>query len=349
MNNPFPNTSNFLVLQQIEFDEQIFFSPPTIQDFETEDAFMRVIRNKEFRRPKGEHIHEFIEEFLLLTLGDKWLQEQKQLPFENCHEIIKWIKYKKDFFKSANQNYGRGDMVYPNGYTKELFSLAADIYYLNLVGKIPKELLNRLKLKDQFRGARYEIGIAAAFIRSGFRIEWLKQTKNKKNHEFDVVHKFTNEKIAIEAKKLNRNETAQSNLLEHGGTELDIFRNYNQALEQNPRDRPFGVFIDIDLPHFRPEHSFFWKESLFDLYLQKKVKMFDYSGKRFSVEECPPPSFLVITNSAWHYEQENRAGKGENSIIFRKKAKFPIKNLVTMQAIEKAVRSFGKLPTDTLM
>ena len=129
-------------------------------------------------------------------------------------------------------------------------------------------------------------------------------------------------------------------MIELGGTKLDIFGLYNDAMTHNPKNKPFGVFIDINLPHYRPNHQWFWKDAI-----RKKLKE---KGNSFFGK--PAPCFIAITNSAWHYEKSKRAGKGEGIICGTKSSfvDFPIKNPITFKAIQKAVQSFGKLPEDSI-
>jgi hypothetical protein len=67
------------------------------------------------------------------------------------------------------------------------------------------DVRDRLKTDDQFQWARYELAVAAIFIRSGFDIEWLDQRKGPgKRCEFIATHRLTGEVISVEAKSRHR-------------------------------------------------------------------------------------------------------------------------------------------------
>jgi hypothetical protein len=54
------------------------------------------------------------------------------------------------------------------GPAQELLALAYDIYCLLQGDRLDWEVRDRLRTDDRFQGARYELAVAAIFIRSGF-------------------------------------------------------------------------------------------------------------------------------------------------------------------------------------
>lgn len=342
MNNPYSNCLNEFKIQVVDLTEQTLFPIPKPPDFQSEDATVRFVGRQIYRCPKEEHIHEFIIDLLFRTLGDSWIKNQLKLPLSERHKIAQWENARQDFMKRAGKFGKKG---FPSGYVKELMSLCADVYYLKLAGDIPKDVLNRLKNKDQFQGARYEIAVAAALVRTGFVIEWSTLPKNQKKPEFDAVHKYTGERIAIEVKSRSRselkNEQLTNKLIEIGGTKLDILGLYNDAMKHNPKDKPFGLFIDINLPHHRAEHQWFWKDEVHEKLSQNGISFF----------RCPAPNFLAVTNSGWHYQKDKRAGVGEGLILGSefKDIDFPFKDPITLLAVKKALNMFGTLPKDTFI
>ncbi|MEP7038721.1 MAG: hypothetical protein ABI891_10275, partial [Acidobacteriota bacterium] len=123
---------------------------------------------------------------------------------------------------------------------------------------------------------------------------------------------------------------------------LDIFSLLNKAMKQNPNDKPFGIFVDINLP--RPKDlqnsSETWKTIYFEKLKNEGASIF---GKN-------PPTFLVITNSAWHYDKDNLTSGGEFflTIPTSSNVKFPIKNEITYQSIVRGLERFSQIPNDDL-
>ena len=79
----------------------------------------------------------------------------------------------------------------PTGNVQSLLCLAYDVYSVMHCGELPASSVERLKDRDNFQGARYEIAIAAIFVRVGFNIEWIEDKQNK-HCEFIATNKEGN-------------------------------------------------------------------------------------------------------------------------------------------------------------
>lgn len=321
--------------------DEIKFPAPKLMKVQLGDLTCRFIWNKIRYRPQTEHLHEFIFNALLWTLGEKWHQDQISKPAEERHVIMRWANARYKFLIHA-QSLGltAKDRVIPSGEVRELISLAADVYYLQLVNELPRDLVERLRSYDGFQGARYEIAVAASLVRVGFEIKWKSVPKGQKHYEFDAIHKYTNEEAAIEVKSRHRDGTLhqKGEMPDFSSIRADIFGKYNEAMEQNPGGKPFGVFIDINVPHESdaPIPSRQWISDLL-----KKVE--SKQGANFGTTA---PNFLVVTNSAWHYEGEYKAEAGEFMIVMPRNPPYPFKNPVTMEAIGRALNVFSAIPDE---
>ena len=61
----------------------------------------------------------------------------------------------------------------------------------------------RLGKREQFQGARYEIAVAAIFVRAGYKIEWLTDA-SRRLPEFIARRDGSDVEIAVEAKSRPR-------------------------------------------------------------------------------------------------------------------------------------------------
>lgn len=144
-----------------------------------------------------------------------------------------------------------------SGEAQELLALADDTSrILQLVKRFPEKLRNRLRHRQEFEGARYEIAIAGVFIRCNFAVEWIDDKVGPANRlgkrcEFSAVHKVTGETIAVEAKRRRRRGAIHEGGVAADPSELqaDIDDLYRKAVAKRPDDRPFAVFIDVNLPY----------------------------------------------------------------------------------------------------
>jgi hypothetical protein len=224
---------------------------------------------------------------------------------------------------------------------RELLTLAADVYCLILVNNLPQSLLDRLRDYDQYQGARYELAVAAALVRAGFVIHWKKGKGPEKIYEFDATHELSAEIIAVEAKSKHRRDSLHQEEVVEPAREAraDILSLYNEAVRKRPSDRPFAVFIDINLPHdpkvSGPVED--WLSQILPLLTNESF---------FRDSESPEHSVLAITNSAWHYDGTGPTGEGRHCLTWTEKGTHPIQHPQTLRAIQFAMSRFGIILDD---
>jgi hypothetical protein len=322
---------------QMKLERKKFGGPPSIK-FPIGPGVARVIWNAIHFRPKTETFHEFIINVLKWTVGQKWYELQLTLKPEERHVIMKWC----NAFSIATQTQEPPDrkpgQIYAmtlTGEIKELLVLADDLYRLQLAKKLPRELVHRLRMYDAFQGARYEIAIAATFVRCGFEIEWLKE-KGKKHCEFNAKHKTTGEVIAVETKSRHRPGmlNREGDFPDDPKLRADVQSLLNQALEQNPADRPFAVFIDVNLPH---EVEKDWQQKKWVGEIQEILTQYP----RPTSKEPSPYTFMAFTNFAWHYEGTNKAAGNEAILVVNNPPMFPLKDQRTFQALIRSLNTYG--------
>ncbi len=234
------------------------------------------------------------------------------------------------------ENHQKGEVfsARPTGETQELIALAHDIYRLQLVKKLPAKLMKRLRSRDGFQGARYEIAVASAFARCGFDIEWLKDPATK-HCEFVATHKTTREPIAVEAKSRHRKGV----LHEIGAPVSDVLADieglYDDALSHNPGNMPFAVFIELNLPH-EPDRQGFEKT-----WFQRVKEMM---GTRLTPSPHEPDlcSLRGFTNFGWHYCGSQEATTPHEFVLaWSFHAKYPVSQQIFL-ALRESFNDYGK-------
>jgi hypothetical protein len=323
---------------QQRIEREKFSGPPSMKLPLGPDQVGRIIWNAIHIRPKTETFHEFIINVLKWTVGKVWYEEQIGLSPENRHVIAQWCSAFATFTQNLVPPDRKPGQVYFAGLTgevKELLVLADDLYRLQLIRKLPRKLVQRLKSYEAFQGARYEVAIAATFIRCGFDIEWINE-KTKKHCEFNATHKATGETIAVETKSRHR-----PGILNREGDPpssetltADVQSLWNQALEQAPDDRPFAIFIDVNLPH-EPDKG--WTHKKWVGEIEQLLKQYPQA----TPENPSPYTFLVFTNFAWHYEGPNAAAGAEAIVVVHNPTKFPLKDLRTFESVLRSLDSYG--------
>lgn len=262
--------------------------------------------------PPNTTFHSFIIEILKETIGLDWFREQAKLPERERHFISisleklgEWIERNQHTAERVNDEVWGAK---PDGYSKSLLLLAFDVCSLIHTRNLPQSLLERLKTREHYQGARYEIAIAAIFARLNCEIEWTDENSKSKHCEFIVTHRETGATLAVEAKSKKRSGVLhETGLLQPLGKLYSarvIKRLFREALEQNPKDVPFAVFIDVNTPPTPdvPENEKQWMNDVKSI-VDRKLK------------DLPPEEYPLnaafFTNYSYHYQTEHEAEQGE--------------------------------------
>ena len=213
----------------------------------------RFVWNTLWHYPQHETFHQFLDALVVGTLGRDWFEEQLRLPLRNQNAIVKWRTAMVELLRrpgDADDDVSTGHTL--TGPAKAYQCFGYDLYWLQLVHKLPDSIIERLKDFRAFQGARYEVLIAAIFARAGFEIEWIDDDKASAKHpEFIATHKITEKKVGVETK--SRQRPGAMNYIGTVSPEThrkgDVFDLYDKAIQQAPDgDIPFLIFIDPNIP-----------------------------------------------------------------------------------------------------
>ena len=279
------------------------------------------------------------------SIGSWWYKKEKEKPKLERHIIAKWYisycNWQKQHATDENKVEG-GWSVLPSGDTWALLTLAHDLYCLAHCIDLSKDLINRLRNKNQFQGVRYEIAIAATFVRADYKIGYLK-TKGDKSCEFIATHKETGEKIGVEVKSRHR-----PGVLHHNGemqsiesVKVGISRMLNQAIQQKPKNIPFVISIDLNLP---PSSG----TSLEDKRWLNDLKQAISNIGDINISRPEEFTALFITNYSYHYESNLPINTGTYAAdiitIIPKYIKHPFKDPRTLRELMATVNTYGNVP-----
>jgi hypothetical protein len=278
---------------------------------------VRAVGNQIVFRPPEETKHEFFVHVLANTLGDQWKQSQDKLPPEERHLIIDWVdawdEMRRDGGAKALDRREEQPGIYSSTATGDLaalIALAYDLYSLRhaMVLRPEDPIVKRLGNRDQFQGARYEIAVAAIFVRAGYQVEWITET-SRKLPEFIARRDGGRVEIAVEAKSRPR-----PGLLGNPGErpdeaelKADLSRLLRDGLEKETDGHPFVIFLDLNLPPGHERTFQEWIEKLHD-------EVLAWTG--VSSEENPDPySAVVFTNFSWHWDGDKPTGGAERFLV----------------------------------
>jgi len=307
------------------------------------DLVTRFIGRVGHTGPRTQTFHEVLLSLLTSILANPWYDRQLARRPEDRHIIMQWIgAWCEESQKGAPPGHQPGERYEfkRTGQAQELLALAYDIYCLLEADRLDWDVRDRLKTDDRFQGARYELAVAAIFIRSGFDIEWLDQGKGPgKRCEFIATHRVTGEVVAVEAKSRHRLGTLQQ---PGPSPDLAVLRGdvrglYMKAVTKDPQDKQFAIFINANLPH-QPELKHLektWIPEVWDMVTDHLTSL---------LPEPAPFSALFVTNYAWHYEGRNIPNAGEHFFIRPKMTRHPWKHQSTFDAIGNGMLRYGVVP-----
>ena len=281
---------------------------------------------------------DFLESYMKMTLGKDWgAAELKKSP-EQMHPIMQWRVQSDKFLKKQKLNEDGFYEGVPTGPFAALLLLAYDLYIVGHNNKIQKELLRRLKNRDQFQGARHELFTAATCIKAGFDLQFEDETDTSRTHvEFIGQHKLTGQKVCVEAKsKHRRGVLGYRGTMRDEQVKLRLRRLLNSALSKD-HDHPLVVFVDLNIP---PEQA----QNIFGMPLSNGFKEICNNIKKAS-DGKDIFNLLVLTNHPHHYgESDEPDPRRDRAAILATNPEIYPKFPQTLVNIFDAANQYGRVP-----
>jgi hypothetical protein len=197
--------------------------------------------------------HDFLMDYVNGSFGPQWGEAEKAKALQARHPAYAMFE---GWFEFQQSHAGAPGEVIKSPWTGDVASLATLAYDLFSVGDnggLQERLLERLKHRDQYQGARYELFAAATCVRAGFSVDYEDETDGTTKHpEFIATHKKTGLKVAVEAKSRHRDgvlgfaapKSSPTAVNEHRAGLRRLLAN---AAEKEPQ-KPYVVFLDVNLP-----------------------------------------------------------------------------------------------------
>lgn len=185
---------------------------------------------------------DFLQKHLRETLGAEWWKGEVSKPLIARHPIAQWQAHAEELMKAEKPDE-RGRYSIPvDGVLSAFMSVAYDLYIVRDNARFQEVIVERLKRRDAFSGVRYELLVAATFVRAGFSVEPEDEALKKTHPEFVATHKATGFVVAVEAKARNRR---QNDLQPKAAGVYDLI---NKAAGQGHKDKAFALFVDVAMP-----------------------------------------------------------------------------------------------------
>lgn len=297
--------------------------PSPVWDTKSKEMYLRVGNQFYWSEVKRKTFHEILIDHLSTVLGKDWKQAQAKLPLEERHFIFECYNETDDFLKSDTLQTRKEtddlNSVAPNGYVQSLITLAFDVYLLKNAGALDEKVMNRLKLKDQYQGARYEITVASTFIKAGWTIEWCEDQRGVKIPEFIATSPDGKYKMAVEAKSKRRDGILHKNgVFDPANAEKgNMLYLFTEALGKETFGLPYAIFLDLNSPQtIAKTNKQHWLNDL--------IALFDTVDPDHNDETIDKQNLVVSSNFSPHYDGRDTAIGGQYVFSYSQKAEHPI-------------------------
>ena len=232
------------------------------------------VKNRVHYSPKWKTFHDFLFDYLRTALGTEWGNAEISRPEAERHPVVKWYQsvcyYQRTFVKQS----GVVASAPMTGVVAAYMNLAYDLYAIDHNAELQEKLLARVRNHEKFSGARYELFVAAKFVRAGFQVEFENEDDRSTTHcEFTATNGPTDRECQVEAKRRE-------------GSKMRIGHLFNDALSKAAL-HPRVIFIDcntLDLTRTTLER--FMRRLM--LFVDKPL-----NGM------ARPAAYVILTNSPW--------------------------------------------------
>jgi hypothetical protein len=192
-----------------------------------------------FSIPKEWTFQEFLFRYGQLRLGEDWTIANTH--FQSPHPLVAHLIKGCSDVRPTGRRDGSFLEFTMNGDLYAFLSFAYDLFTLADNAAVQQSLLARVRNRDQYHGARYEIFVAASFLRSGFKIAFEDEGDSKTSHcEFTATHKKTGRSFSIEAKGRYRSH-------DEATLNARMYKLLQRALLKKA-DHERIIFADVNLP-----------------------------------------------------------------------------------------------------
>ena len=263
---------------QVQRERQQGLGRPIIS-IESHGYRLVAVKNRLLHSKGWKTFHDFLVDYIKMAIGPEWGNTEIAKSLEQRHPILIWYQKVCEHQRIFVTELGKVASAQMTGAAAAYMHLAYDLYELDHNAELQTKLLARLRNHDKFTGARYEIYVAALFIRAGFNIDFEDETDGSTTHcEFTATHKRTGKRFSVEAKRRE-------------GARPRIGHLFNDALSKRANYERI-IFIDINM---RDDAN----NNQPPLYLEKALRRLrSFEGQPLN-GQLRPSAYVFLTNTPW--------------------------------------------------
>jgi hypothetical protein len=240
------------------------------------------VKNRLLQSKGWKTFHDFLGDYIKIAIGPAWGNAEIAKPPEQRHPMIVWYqalcRHQRAFVDQA------GTLLHgmpETGAAAAYLHLAYDLYALDHNAELQASLLSRLRNHERFTGARYEVQVAADFIRAGFDIGFEDESDGSTTHcEFTATDRKTGKRFSVEAKRRE-------------GYRPRIGRLFNDALSKRA-NHPRVIFIDLNMR----DDGLGTSQAPPAFFASALRRLRSFEGQPLNGKPRPP-AYVFLTNTPW--------------------------------------------------
>src|SRR5215813_289417 len=300
------------------------------------------VGSQTYLRPPTETFHGFLVFLVKSTVNERWYVSELERPESERHELARWLNDVEVRVATLSENpaYAEVSDIPATGADLCVLTLGYDLLQVLNQTTLAGELRKRLRTRDKFQGARYEIAVAATFVRAGLGLSFIND-KSRKRPEFMARDPSTGFEVEVEAKSRHLagvlHEPGLVNMAKAMRGEIDHL--IREASRQSPRTCPFMIFVDLNVPSTRaiPLQLRAWMQRFEDSTYETLGIFFNQHP-----EVC---SGVVLTSFPWHWESATLASGAIFLLLTFDGASYPLPPDVVAR-LKRAMDDYGEVPME---
>jgi hypothetical protein len=290
---------------------------------------------------------DFLRDYVPTVFGKEWGEAELAKLEPQRHQIVQWRSQAIRFMNAQAPQLDGNFSAVPNGFLAAYMAFAYDLYTVADNGRLDNLLLQRLKNRDQFQGARHELFAEATCLRAGYTIEREDERDRTRRHaEFTARHRATGQLISVEAKSKHRPGVLgrPGDPPEPKKFTLRFGELLNDALRKNP-PHPLVVFIDTNLPTRAADRVYAFQS--INPPVPSRIMNALLGRVRNEHAGSDPYALLVFTNHPHHYGNPDEIDPRRNLLsIIPLRVPAGVAHPVALAGLHEAANVYGNIPNE---
>lgn len=206
------------------------------------------VHDRIYHSSKWKFFPDFLRDYVPEVLGVDWCEAEASKPEAERHPIITWRMQAAEYMNAQPAQPDGSRVALPCGALAAYSCFAYDLYIVDDNGGLDESLLQRLKNRELFQGARHELFAEATCYRAGFTVQHEDEKDRSSRHaEFTVRHIATGQVLSVEAKSRHRRGVLAVPGTPDEKPDFRLGRLINDAAAKRPK-YPLVIFVDANLP-----------------------------------------------------------------------------------------------------